>query len=226
VIDATLFFEQDGSPSIIYSQEKPRCLVMQPLARDLMSAMPRRTVLLRPDRPWEHDVTEAPTLIERNGVYHVFFSAGWYQGSKRSINYAVCHATARRLEGPYVKDERPLLATVPGQVYGPGHQAVITTPAGETWLIYHGWDATGEPRYGGGNASGRSLRIDRILWDGDQPRVVGPTTDPQPAPVVEKHSGRRTDGRYPGERPRAGSELSCGETRSSTDMPVRSVSRK
>jgi beta-xylosidase len=194
-IDSTIFFERGGSPYLIYSQEHPRCLVMQPLARDLMSVRPERIVLLHPDRPREHDVTEAPTLIKRNGVYHLFFSTGWFQARKGECNYAVCHASSRQLYGPYVKDREPLITTVPGHVYGPGHQAVITTPAGEMWLVYHGWDPTGEPRYGGGNSGGRSLRIDRILWDGDTPRVVGPTTDPQTAPIVEKRAGMRANGR-------------------------------
>ena len=54
-------------------------------------------------------------------------------------------------------------------------------PDGSDWLVYHAWDAVGQPRYGQ-NPSGRTLRIDRIEWHGDTPRILGPTVTPFPAP--------------------------------------------
>lgn len=71
-----------------------------------------------------------------------------------------------------------------GRVYGPGHQCVVQLPSGETWMAYHGWDDQGEPRYGA-NPLGRTLRIDRLRWDGDMPVMDGPTTTPMPVPVIE-----------------------------------------
>jgi beta-xylosidase len=183
VIDTTVFFDRDGSPYLLYSEENPRGIVMRPMAADLLSVKEEKVEVVRPDREREHGVTEAPTLLLRNGVYHLFFSAGWYEGSQKASTYSVYHAKARSLRGPYVKDEESLLATVPNQTYGPGHQTVITTPAGETWMVYHGWDDQKEPRYGS-NPLGRTLRIDRLHWDGDTPRMAGPTTSPRPVPTV------------------------------------------
>lgn len=51
-------------------------------------------------------------------------------------------------------------------------------------MAYHGWDDQGEPRYGA-NPLGRTLRIDRLRWDGDMPVMDGPTTTPMPVPVIE-----------------------------------------
>ena len=187
-IDATIFIDRDGVPYLVYSEENPRRIVLRRMARDLMSVEEPVTELLRPDRPWERGVTEAPTLIRRNGLYHLFFSVGWYQSNKQDASYAVCHAVARSVEGPYVKDPEPLLKTVPGKVYGPGHQCVLKLPSGEWWMAYHAWDDVSEPRYGS-NPSGRTLRIDRLRWEGDTPVVDGPTTIPQPAPRVGSGKG-------------------------------------
>jgi beta-xylosidase len=181
VIDATIFFERDGTPYIIYSEEDPRSIVLRQMAPDLMSVEGDRVELVRPDRAWELGVTEAPTMVYRNGLYHLFYSAGPYQGTRESCRYCVGHAVSRKLTGPYVKSVRPLLETVEGEVYGPGHQCLLRTPNGETWMLYHAWDARNQPRYGS-NRAGRTLRMDRLVWEGDEPRVIGPTTTEQPGP--------------------------------------------
>jgi beta-xylosidase len=183
VIDATIDVEDDGAAYLVYSEEDPRRIVLRRLKPDLLAVEGEPEELIRPNLDWEHGVTEAPTLIRRGGKYHLFYSGGPFQGTKRSGRYATGHAVARALKGPYAKTSRPLLETIEGKVYGPGHQCLITTADGRTWVLYHGWDARGEPRYGA-NPAGRTLRIDPLVWDGDVPRVLGPTLTPQPAPAV------------------------------------------
>lgn len=181
VIDTHVFFDRDRKPYLLYTEEDPRRIVLRSLAPDLMSVGKDVTILIRPDREWEKGVTEAPTLILRNGIYHLFFSVGWFQSYKRDACYAVCHAASRSLRGPYVKSPGPLLKTVPGKVYAPGHQCIVTLPNGQMWMAYHGWDDQNEPLYGS-NPLGRTLRIDRLYWRGDTPYMLGPTVTPQPAP--------------------------------------------
>lgn len=183
VIDATIFFDVDVTPYLVYSEEDPRRIVLRRMSPDLLSVEDEVTELIRPDLEWERGITEAPTLLRRNGLYHLFYSGGHYQGSKQSCRYAVGHAVARSLRGPYQKASRPLLETVEGRVYGPGHQCVVRLPDGAMWMVYHGWDDREEPRYGS-NPAGRTMRIDRIVWRGDTPRVEGPTFTPQPAPKI------------------------------------------
>jgi beta-xylosidase len=181
VIDATVFFDRNRKPYLLYSEEDPRRIVIRSMADDLLSVRDDLTTLVQPDHPRERGVTEAPTLIYRNGIYHLFFSIGWFQSNKADACYAVAHAASRSLRGPYVKSPDLILQTVPGKVYGPGHQCIITTPNGQMWMAYHGWDDRNEPRYGS-NPAGRTLRIDRLLWRGDTPYVNGPSTTPQPRP--------------------------------------------
>ena len=183
VIDATHFFEPDGSAFLIYSEETPRRIVMRQAKPDLLSVGDQVTELIHPDMEWEHGVTEAPTVILRGGVYHLFYSAGPYEGTKRSGRYSVGHAQAKALKGPYTKSAKPILESVEGATYGPGHQCLVQTPDQSWWMLYHAWDNVGQPRYGE-NPSGRTVRLDRVEWTGDEPRVVGPTLTPRPAPLA------------------------------------------
>jgi beta-xylosidase len=189
VIDTNVFRDRDGTFYLLYSEEEPRRIVMRKMAPDLMSVDSTVIELMRPDRPEERGVVEAPTLIRHNGKYHLFYSTGWFQSNIPDASYAVYRAVSRTVNGPYVKDAKPLLASVPGQVYGPGHQSIVRLPSGEWWIAYHGWDAQNEPRYGS-NPIGRSLRIDRLRWKGDTPVMEGPTVTPRPAPRESRRSRR------------------------------------
>lgn len=185
VIDTTVFEDIDGRLYLLYSEEHPRCIVLRELTPDLMAVTDERLELIRPDRAWERGCNEAPTVLLRNGVYHLFFSVGNYQSGKFDATYAVAHASAPTLRGPWSKSPGALLETRVGRVYGPGHQCIVELPGGETWMGYHGWDDQNEPRYGS-NPLGRTLRIDRLRWEGDTPIVDGPTLTPQPAPVIAR----------------------------------------
>ena len=194
VIDATHFFEPDGSAFLVYSEETPRRIVMRRAAPDLLSVQGEAAELIRPDLDWERGVVEAPSIVLRDGVYHLFYSAGPYEGTKVGGRYAVGHATAKALKGPYTKSPKPILESVEGATYGPGHQCIIHTPDGGWWMMYHAWDAVGQPRYGQ-NPSGRTMRLDRIEWTGDEPKVVGPTLTPQLAPLAAPVPARAPAGR-------------------------------
>ncbi len=182
VIDTHIFFDRAGTPYLLYSEEDPRAIVMRRMSPDLLRISEEKTVLLRPDRDWEKGIVEAPTMLYRNGTYHLFYSGGWFQSYKRDACYAVSYATASALKGPYTKRE-VILQTVPDKVYSPGHQCIVTLPSGEMWMLYHAWDNQNEPLYGS-NPLGRTLRLDRLYWRNGKPVVDGPSTEPKPAPRV------------------------------------------
>ena len=182
-IDATLFFDDDRTPYLIYSEEDPRRIVLRPLAPDLLSVAGDPIELIRPTRPEERGVTEAPTLIKRGRDYVLFYSSGWFQSSKADASYAVYYAKSPNLRGPYTKSTAPLLATIPGKLYGPGHQCVVQTGKNDWWMLYHGWGDENEPRYGS-NPQGRTLRLDRLRWQGSTPLMAPATTGPTDAPKL------------------------------------------
>ncbi len=187
-IDGTFFEDVDGALYFAYSQESPRCIVLRRLDEDMKSVGAERVVLIRADREEEAGVVEAPTLLIRDGMYHLIYSAGPFQGRSHGHRYTVRHASAPSLRGPWIKDEKPVMESVPGETYGPGHQCVVTLPGSaggepEDWIVYHGWDSQGQPQYGR-NRIGRSLRIDRLRWVDGRPETAGPTLDIEPAPTI------------------------------------------
>ena len=182
VIDATIYIE-GNSAYLIYSEEEPRRIVLVKLAPDWKTIEGEPVELIRPDRDWERGVTEAPTMIKRAGKYHLIYSGGWFQSNKADACYCVAHAMATKLTGPYTKTPKSILTGDGRKTFGPGHQSYLKLRSGEEWLFYHAWDDQNEPRYGS-NPVGRTLRMDKLLWDGDTPRIAGPTTTPQPAPKI------------------------------------------
>ena len=188
VIDATVFFDSDV-PYLIYSEETPRRILLQRLRASLLETEGETIELLKPDLAWEQGVTEAPTVVHRRGIYHLFYSGAGYQGSKETCRYAVGHAVSKSLLGPYSKSPQPILETAVDRVYGPGHQSLIEGHNGEWWMAYHAWNSEGQPHYGQ-NPAGRSLRIDRLVWNGDSPTVEGPTTEERPSPIEYKTQTR------------------------------------
>ncbi len=181
VIDATIALDDHDIPFLVYSEENPRRIVARRLRDDLLATQGDPIELIRPDRDDEAGVVEAPTIVRRDGMVHLFYSGGPFQGTKQGDSYSVRHAVAPTLLGPYTKSDTPLLSTRPGQVYGPGHQCVIQSEDGTWWMLYHAWDAQNQPRYGS-NPLGRTLRLDPLTWIGATPKINGPTLTPQPAP--------------------------------------------
>jgi arabinan endo-1,5-alpha-L-arabinosidase len=114
---------------------------------------------------------EGPVVRRRGRHYYLLYSGGSYLGE----GYGVAWARADHPLGPWTEpaDAGRLLATVPGHVRGPGHNSVVTTPAGSDVLVYHAWDE---------GMTRRCLCIDPLLWDEDGPHTPGPTWTEQPRP--------------------------------------------
>jgi beta-xylosidase len=181
-IDATLYFDHT-KPYLLYSAEEPRSIQIVELSPDLSKTVGPSTMLLKPDRPIEKNVTEAPTMVKRSGRYWLFYSTGWFQSYKRDACYQIWAASSTSPLGPFVKPEKPLITSKSGSVYDPGHQCVLDLPSGESWIFYHGWDDSAEPLYGQ-NRRGRTLRMDRLIWTEAGPESNGPTTTLQKAPTL------------------------------------------
>lgn len=174
-IDATVLEDDDGTRYLVYKNDGNCCAQLtrfyaRLLSDDGLSLEGEETDLgLSNDSFWEGRVIEAPTVLLHDGIFHLFFSANDFGGP----DYAVGYATARDPLGPYEDaDENPILTTVPGAL-GPGHQAIVSDDDGETWMIYHAWDA---------GLIYRQVWIDRLVFEGDRPVVKGPTTGPQLIP--------------------------------------------
>ncbi len=115
---------------------------------------------------------EGPTVRRHDGGYYLLYSGGSYLDE----SYGVAWARADHPRGPWTEpaDGRGrLLRTMPGHVRGPGHNSVVTSPAGTDVLVYHAWDEA---------MSRRCLCIDALTWTSTGPTTAGPTWTAQRRP--------------------------------------------
>ncbi|MDB5034710.1 MAG: hypothetical protein JWQ98_1951 [Chlorobi bacterium] len=127
---------------------------------------------------------EGPTVLKRKGIYFEMFSGGNWQNPSYGVSYATATEIAHSGEWEQAGDgERllPILRTIPGKVIGPGHNSAVRGPDNrQLYCIYHRWAEDG---------SDRVLCIDRMDWAGDRMLVLGPSTEPQPAPAAPSIRG-------------------------------------
>lgn len=101
--------------------------------------------------------TEGAFMHERDGVYYLTYSHGWWQGDSYSVHYA----TGPSPTGPFTY-RGPILVS-DDKYKGPGHHSIIHDFKTDTWrIVYHRWDnKTGKGPYRGG----RSTAIETITYD-------------------------------------------------------------
>jgi len=144
-IDAATYTE-NGQLYLLWKADGNCCpgltaiIYLQPLSADGSTLTGPPQELIRRDQPYEGNVVEAPTLVERGGTYTLFYSADDFAGG----GYRTAYATASSLTGPYAKARTELMTTdrFRGDVRGPGGQDVVTDRRGDTAIVFHGWDPT------------------------------------------------------------------------------------
>lgn len=172
-IDASPFRSPDGKLFLYWKNDGNAIGVdtwisVQELAADGATLVGEPTRLIKQDLPWEGNLVEGPYVVERDGTYHLFYSANDYG----SADYAVGHATADSPTGPFTKSGDPIL--VSNEVAaGPGHCALIEVD-GTTWMVYHAWD----PDAIGEEPPGRAMWLSEVTFAADgSVRVSPPTVD-------------------------------------------------
>ncbi|MFJ1511519.1 family 43 glycosylhydrolase [Cellulosimicrobium funkei] len=118
---------------------KTAIIFAQPLSPDGTTLTGLATELIRVDTAYEGRVVEAPTVVERDGTYYLFYSANDFYGGA----YRTSYATAPSLAGPWTKATTELMTSdrFQGDVRGPGGQDVVTAPDGSDAIVFHGWNA-------------------------------------------------------------------------------------
>ena len=135
---------------------------------------------------------EATMIVKHDNYYYLVGSAGSCCEGANSTDRLVV-ARSRNLFGPYVDRNgesaigdhfSPLLNKSP-EVYGPGHcSEFVTDDAGQTWMLYHGYQAADVE-------AGRVVYLDKITWGYDGwPQVQGmrPSTEAE-VPIFNDESG-------------------------------------
>jgi len=177
-IDAHMFRDDDGTYYLYYVQYPGFSIHVQPMAspfRKQGAPVP----IIQAEEPWEQKhaaLTEAPWMLKHDGRYYLLYSAS----GADTQDYAIGYATAPSPVGPFTKYSGNPIMQKGDNIFGPGHCAVIKTPAGQLWMVYHqqktssrGWN--------------RIICIDR-LWFDDQGVLHGEATRAisRPAPEMQQ----------------------------------------
>lgn len=179
-IDAHPFKDEDGKLYLLWKNDGNCCglevaLWIQELSPDGMTLVGEPVKLIERDQPWERPLIENPAMVRHNDKYYLFYSGNWWESHEYAVGYAVCETVTgpceKPLNEPWFEYEAPVM--------GPGGQTFFTDLEGNLWMAYHAWTGA-EVGYSVGGE--RSLHIDLVTFEGDQPVTNGPTYTPQLLP--------------------------------------------
>ncbi len=183
-IDAHPFCDSDGQWHLFYATDfldfddhtfRGTALVVDRL-KTMTELEGNPQLVRRAHWPWQlyeanktsHGVTadwytlEGPTVRQRDGRYYCFYSGGCFQND----TYGVDWLEADSIGGPWreIGCERgpQLMRSIPGEVIGPGHHSIVTTPDGTDYAVYHAWNA---------EMTRRQMCVDRIDWIDKRPSI-------------------------------------------------------
>ncbi len=171
-IDASPFQDSSGKRWLYWKNDGNAIgvdtwIYVSELSPDGLSLVGPTRRLIKQDLPWEGNLVEAPYMVDRNGKFHLFYSANAYDKE----TYAVGHALCSTPTGPCTKSGDPILATTPDAA-GPGHNMVLVKD-NRYWFIYHAWD----PAAVGVDPPGRTMWLSELTWTADTPAVQPPLKD-------------------------------------------------
>ncbi len=135
---------------------------------------------------------EGAMIYKRGKYYYLFCSVGSCCEGEKST-YRTVVGRSQKLMGPYlnkqggqmVSDNYTTIISGNDRWKGPGHNSeIITDDEGQTWLLYHSYDANN-------NFNGRLMLLDKITWQGDWPVINDghPSSDERDAPVFYTGNG-------------------------------------
>ncbi|HKH62251.1 MAG TPA: glycoside hydrolase family 43 protein [Flavitalea sp.] len=124
-IDPFVFIDDDGKKYLYHVRLMQGNKIFVAEMTPDFSSIKEETLreCLTATNPWENTtkagwpVTEGPTVLKRNGVYYLFYSANDF----RNPDYAVGYATSKHPTGPWVKSDNPILTKFSIGRNGTGH---------------------------------------------------------------------------------------------------------
>ena len=139
-IDPAAFTDTDGRSYLLYASGQTNTTIwLLPVTPDGLEPAGHRRALISADRPDEHHIIEAPTLI-RHGEHYVLFYSG---DTFHSGGYFTDYAISRSLSEPFTKHNGQLLNrdVLGGRWPDPGGQTVL--PDNQDYLFFHASTAPG-----------------------------------------------------------------------------------
>ena len=166
-IDGNVFIDDDGS-WYFYSAANDGIMVYTMSAPDKVNSSSGVKIPCDMDG-W----TEGSMIVKHNGIYYMTYTGNHVWTAGYRINYAISEESPLKFE--QVDNNPLLLSTNTDTVMGIGHSSTVLGPnLDEYYIVYHSHKSV--PK--------RSMNIDRIVFNGTQTVVLGPTTDAQQLPSM------------------------------------------
>jgi xylan 1,4-beta-xylosidase len=141
-IDPFIYQDDDGRIYLYYVrlQAGNRIFVAE-LNQDLSAIIPETVKeCITATESWENTthadwpVAEGPTVLKRNGLYYLFYTANDF----RNPDYAVGYATSKSPTGPWTKyRNNPILSRKDLNHNGTGHGDHLTDSKGQRYYVFH-----------------------------------------------------------------------------------------
>ncbi|MCI0748552.1 MAG: family 43 glycosylhydrolase [Verrucomicrobia subdivision 3 bacterium] len=143
-IDAVPISDEKGERYLIWkedgnSRRLPTPLWIQKLSSDGTKLVGEMKEILRNDAAWEKNLVEGPFVVQRDGMYYLFYSGSGCCG--RNCDYALGVARAKNLMGPWEKNPANPILAGNQQWVCPGHGSIVQDKSGHDYLLYHAYDA-------------------------------------------------------------------------------------
>lgn len=138
-IDSSLFIDDDGTPYIYFVRfTNGNVIWVAELEKDLVTIKEETLKqCIEASLPWETvmgKVAEGPSILKRDGIYYLLYSANDYQ----SHDYGVGYATSTSPFGPWKKSENnPIYQKPDSKLVGVGHGAPFTGKDGKLRYVFH-----------------------------------------------------------------------------------------
>lgn len=138
-IDSSLFIDRDGTPYLFFVRFTDGNVIWGARLTDDWKHIDTSTLIqcVAPDTGWElkmDKVAEGPSVIERQGIYYMLYSANHYL----SRYYGVGYATSDSPLGNWTKGkENPVLCYPSDELVGTGHGSVFHDKDGQEMYVFH-----------------------------------------------------------------------------------------
>lgn len=158
---------------------EPQAVVLPTLEEEMLD-----WVSVEEAQDWS--IVEGATYVEHHDKSYLLYSANIYASENYYIGYALAEKNAPIHQLKWEKFPNnytyyALLKASP-QVEGTGHTTLVRAPNNvDFWLFYHGQDTGG---IWAPEREQRTLRMDRLFFDGDALMTYAPSSSNQPAPAL------------------------------------------
>lgn len=138
-----------------------------------------RVLLSYPEYEWEKrgcggdlpTINEGPAVLIKDDTVHIVYSASGSWCDDYCLGILTNRTGDIMNAEAWTKADSPILSKA-HEAYGPGHNSFTVDKSGNDWIVYHANTVSGS------GWRGRSVRTQKIIWNGDMPTIGTPSGVP------------------------------------------------